>query len=80
MRRNRGVILTCRVGHRMPIRHKRVSRRISYVSFKLENGPLAGGVIKLAQNTGNKTLPIVVRGQAGHYHCTSWVPSPNPIK
>lgn len=70
--KNRGVIYTGKVGRRMPIRHRRASRRIIRKQVFLLGGPLHGGKAWIDATSDLCTLPIVCRGQCGRYRDGKW--------
>ena len=77
IRKNRGVAYSGRVG--VKLRPKAIPkpaaavRRFIYRQIRCIGGPLAGGVIKLVTFGDLKTLPIVCKGQAGHYANGVWM-------
>lgn len=74
--KNRGVILTCKVGARMaPKRHKPGGRsRPMKGKFLCRSGPYAGRTITLDASSDLKSLTIRVRGEVGRYFGDNWVP------
>lgn len=72
--KNTNVIYTGRVGVRMrPPRGPRSSRRIIKKVVQLLGGPLSGARVWLSAHDGMSTLPIVCKGQAGHYQNGCWL-------
>lgn len=73
-RRNRGVVYTGKVGAKLRPRRWSVSRRrVPKVQYRCNSGPLKGHCIWLDPSSGHTTLPIVVRGERGHYYCGTWI-------
>lgn len=76
--KNRGVILTCKVGAMMPIRKQRAAsaRRVfKFGRFLCKGGPYAGKVIKLDESSDCRSLTIKVRGEVGRYLGANWEPA-----
>ena len=74
--KNTNVLYTGRVGVRMRApRGPRTTRRIVKRVVQLLGGPLSGARVWLSAHDGMSTLPIVCRGQAGHYANGCWLPA-----
>lgn len=77
--KNPGVVYSGRVGAKL--RPKAVPksaalvRRYLYKQIKCLGGPLHFKTIKLDVFGDLKTLPIVCKGQAGHYENGCWIPA-----
>lgn len=75
MKKNRGVVLTCKVGALMSIRKPKAAsaRRVfKFGQFLCKNGPYAGRVIKLDESSDCRSLTIRVRGEVGRYIGANW--------
>jgi len=74
MKRNRGVILTCKVGARMPMKHKAKPKRPTrFLSYRLESGPYAGAILRHAEGSDLKTLVFRCKGMVGQYYGANWI-------
>jgi hypothetical protein len=73
-RKRNPTVVTCRVGARMRPRAIRgYSRRVPRDKVVAAGGPFDNWVLSLT--TDRRTLSITVRGQAGFYRGSTWVPS-----
>lgn len=71
-RQRNGTVYTGLVGAKLRQRKHSISRRVVKRPVHLVGGPLSGCSVWL-EAAHPFTLPIVVRGMAGHYGCGVWI-------